>query len=46
MSRGNLAFRSSIVVLIGVGDSTALVPGIWNTAMTAAGLPSWRPIAL
>ena len=26
--------------------SSALVPGIWNTAMTAAGLPSWRPTAL
>ena len=46
MSRGKRCLSSSIVALIWLATSSALVPGIWNTAMTADGLPSWRPMAL
>ena len=46
MSRGKRVDRSAIVALMRLATSSALVPGIWNTAMTAAGLPSWRPRAL
>ena len=46
MSRGNRVARSAIAALILFATSTAFVPGIWNTAMTAEGLPSWRPTAL
>ena len=46
MSRGKRVLRSSIVALISSATSSAFVPGIWKTAMTAAGLPSWRPTAL
>ena len=46
MSRGNRVERSAIVFLISSATARAFVPGIWKTAMTAAGLASWRPTAL
>ena len=46
MSRGKRVARSSIVALILLATSRAFVPGIWKTAMTADGLPLWRPTAL
>ena len=45
-SRGKRVERSASVALISSATSRALVPGIWNTASTAAGLASWRPTAL
>ena len=46
MSRGKRWLSSSIVFLIWSATCKAFVPGIWKTAMTAAGKPLWRPIAL
>ena len=46
MSRGKRCLSSSIVALIRLATSSALVPGIWKTAMTAEGVPLWRPTAL
>ncbi len=46
MSRGKRCFRSSIVFLMLSATWSAFVPGIWKTAMTAAGPLSWRPIEL
>ena len=46
MSRGKRFDRSSIVALIRSATSSAFVPGIWKTAMTADGVPSWRPIGV
>ena len=46
MSRGNRVERSAIVALILFATSSAFVPGIWKTAMTADGLPLCRPYAL
>ena len=46
MSRGKRCLSSSICALMRLATSSALVPGIWNTAMTADGLPLCRPTEL
>ncbi len=39
---GGKAFRLLVHRILDFRTSSAFVPGIWKTAMTAAGLPLWR----